>query len=687
MPKIDNYGSFDGDSSGAHYRGTAMACPECASCDYYFYERGNSHPYACMNATMTESIAAQKSDGRIRYDKCKAYEPKKAGQASASANARIRESSGPNGPTMKEWGGNVMDMAGMSNKGPSMGQWAGKQLDNAGLGLVTSAAGLAAKGIAAGINALQDSEEDKAQRVNDMWEKFNKANFSDTQSTIKGISRLFGVFDDAYSYGNDSVYLENRQEIADAALSKIEQGIAILRGPEGDSKKADEFQIKLQKTKLKKLEIKPDTGIFESTDEKAVAYNRNITIINSVSFEGGSKLAVKSLDSLFKIAGSLFGLLGDGKLLQSYEKRKLCDSAALKIREGIETLRQDSGFDQKKTVDYETDLQKMLANRNGIKPGEGEEFDQRYMQDLIDNVLLDYGAIVIAAGVDSLLSISGKGKDIYSNKRRKLYDTAAVKIRQGIELLRQDSGFEQKKITGYEKDLEKLLVHRNEIKLAQDEEFDEDYAQNLIDNVLLDYGDAVIVSGIDSLFSLQGDFFSFIGKGKEIFSEPKRKLCDGAIGKIRGGIELLKKEPGFDEKKLAKYESELAEFQQKRDGIQKSMSEKNAEKNAEIKRQYAEQGEKMKQEFSAIGGQFKDAFSKNLGGLGSIFGKKDSAADGEEKTAGGMADKLKQGLGGIGGILGKKETTADDEGKESEGMADKLKQGLGGLGGLFGKKK
>ena len=581
-------------------------------------------------------------------------------------------------------GGGGSSSAGIfgSGGGPTMGQAGEKMLNDAGLGLAVGGAKLAAAGVGALIEAAKDTEEDKALRVQAMWDEYNKANFSDTRSVIKGINRLFSVFNDVHLAANDWVYLENREKIADACLVKIEEGIKILRGPEGDAKKADDFQVKLQKAKVKRLEIKRDLGFFETADHKADEYNKNMTIISTVSFEGGSKLVTKSLDSLFKIGGSVFGIIGGGKGLSSGDKHRLCNAAIQKINEGIGILQQDTDFDAKKTSDYEADLEKLLVNMNGIKLGQGEEFDASFAQELMKNISFEYSSAVTAAGIaaliwirDQLFSFTGKGKEIYSGPKRRICDEAISKIHQGITLLKNDTGFDPKKISDYEADFGKLLVNRNTIKNGDDEDFDEDFAQGIIDNILLEHNSDVIAAGVNTLFWIKDELFSLMGSGKEIYSEPKRKICDNAIAKIQQGIDLLKNDTAFDAKKLSKYESDLADFKDKRENIKKSATEKREEDIAKAK-------EQAKEQLSAAGNQFKDAFGgigKSLGGsfggagkgLGGLFGGKkgggaeETSADApaKEETAEKADEKPKGGFGGLGGKMG------------------------GGLGGLFGKKK
>jgi hypothetical protein len=550
-----------------------------------------------------------------------------------------------------------------------------RAMDKAGLGLAVSGAKVLGGLVKGAADVLKDSEEDKARRVASMWENFNKADFSNTKLTIKGIDRLFGVFNDAYQYSNDLVRYENRREIAAAALAKIGEGIERLRNaPDGDPKKLDELQIKLQKTKLKQLEIKPDTGIFDSEDSDVTAYNRNITIINTVSFEGGALLIAKSLDSLFKIGDSLFSLIGDGKEIESDDKRKLCDAAITKIQAGIELLKQDAQFDAKKTAAFEEALEKLRANRNSIKAVQDGEYDAKAAMAVVSGASLEGGVKVVSSALDSLFkvcdslfSIMGNGKKFASFDKRKLCNAAIPKIQEGIELLKQNAQFDGKKLAAYEAGLAALLVNRNGIQAAE-EAFDEKTAQGIIDNVSLEGNSAFITAGIDALFSIKDAMFSLLGHGKEIYAEPKRQICDAAIAKIRDGIEALRGDSAFDVKKLAKYEDGLADFQQKRDTIKKVGAEKQAEQMDAIKQQFAGAGNQMKD-------QLKGAFGGILGG--------------------GSKGGLGGGLGALGGMFGKKDKE-EETGTEAQPEADaenKLKQGLGGLvgglgkGGLFGKKK
>ncbi|WP_461255083.1 hypothetical protein [Treponema sp. R80B11-R83G3] len=390
----------------------------------------------------------------------------------------------------KSDGGKIFEGAGQILRSASNDRsLSGDELIGGGLKIAGGLGKLAVKGVAKGIKYAAEkekrAEEEEARRtIENSWEIINNVTFSNTKETINEIENLFDVFSTIYASSDDTIGFENKEAIADACLVKLEEGIGLLRGaPDKDAKKVDEFQIELQKSKLDRLNIK---NYDEPEDAKAAFYNKNITIINSVSFDGGIKLVMKSLDSLLSIKNSLFSFmslfpikssffssvtmfpiksrifsfLSGGNGITSYQKRALCDLAIEKIEQGINLYKNDPNHDSIKLAKYEARLEDFRINRNGITFSIDQKFDAETGKNIISNISLDGSSAFIEAGIEAILSVKnalfnifGSGKKISSADKKEISNSAIEKMECGITALKKNPVYNVKKLAKYEKEL------------------------------------------------------------------------------------------------------------------------------------------------------------------------------------------------------------------------------------------
>lgn len=320
--------------------------------------------------------------------------------------------------------------------------------------------------------------------VQNSWETLSDVTFSDKNQTIKEIDNLFEIFSEVYSPSNENVGIEDRGMIADACLLKLEEGIGLFRGArDSDVRKADEFQIKLQKCKINRLKIKDHSS---SEGAKAVFYNKNMTILNSVSLDGGTKLVTKSIDLLLSIKNSLFSFmyfipvkssffssvtkfplniglfsfLSGANGIASDQKRALCDSAIEKIEQGINLYKNDPNRDEGKLAKFEAGLEEFRIYRNGITFTIGQNYNAEIVKNILNNISLDGGSAFVEAGMDAVLSVKnalfgkfGSGKKIPWADKKEISGSAIEKMEIGITALKKDPIFNAKKLAKYEKEL------------------------------------------------------------------------------------------------------------------------------------------------------------------------------------------------------------------------------------------
>ena len=441
------------------------------------YRKGKMNVAEGMNASMGYKSKAKSDGGKVLEG---------AGQILRNvSNSRSLSADELVGGGLKIAGG----LGGLAIKGGGLALKAAAKGGGLALKAAAKGGGLAIKAAVKGIKDASKKEEEEEKEeyrimVQDSWEVINNVTFSNTKQTIKEIDNLFDIFYMVYYASNDNIELENREAIADACLLKLEEGIVLFRdASDSDVKKVDEFQIKLQKYKIDRLEIK---GYSESEDIKAAFYNKNKTIINSVSFDGGAKLVKKSLDSLFSIKKSLFSFMSfvpikssffslvtmfpiksrlfsfmsGGKGITSDQKRALCDSAIEKIEQGIIVYKNDPNRDTVKLAKYEAGLEEFRINRNGITFSLDQKFDAETGNNILSNISLNGSSAFIEAGLDALVSVKnalfgilGSGKKIPSVDKKTISDSAIEKMECGVTALKNNPTYNVKKLAKYEKEL------------------------------------------------------------------------------------------------------------------------------------------------------------------------------------------------------------------------------------------
>jgi hypothetical protein len=389
----------------------------------------------------------------------------------------------------KSDGGKVFEGAGQILRNVSgSGSLSADELVGGGAKIVGGVVGGVVKGAAKGIKyASEKVEELERQRIEamiqDSWEAISNVTFSNTKQTIEEIDDLLDIFSTVYHYSNDTMGLENREAIADACLTKLEEGIGAYRNaPDRDAKKADAFQIELQECKLNRLQIK---DYSEAGDVKAAFYNKNITIINSVSFDGSTKLVIKSLDSLFSIKSALFSFMSlvpiksplfsflSGKGITSDQKLFLCNSAIEKIEQGVTAYKNDPYHDAVKLAKYEAALGEFRISRNGIIFSLGQKLDAEAVKNIVNNISLNGSSAFIEAGMEALIIVKyalfvmfSPGKKIPSADKKEISDAAIEKMECGITALKNDPVYKVKKLAKYEKELAGFREKRETIRGA-----------------------------------------------------------------------------------------------------------------------------------------------------------------------------------------------------------------------------
>jgi len=278
-------------------------CPECSGALYD--ESFGDTPYTCKLLGNDGNSAAFGNPNAPII--CRDYRKGKMTLAEGM-NARLGFKS-----KAKSDGGKVFEGAGQILRSASNDRpLSADELVGGGVKIVAGVGGLVVKGIAKGIKYAEQKEREAAEKaarllIENSWETINNASFSNTKKTTDEIEELFNIFDRIYYASYETVGLENKEAIADACLKKLDEGIGVYHDAfDSNAIKKDEFQIKLQKSKIKRLDIK-DYSVSE--DAKAVFYNKNMTILNSVSLDGGTKLVTKSLDLLLSIKSSLFSFM------------------------------------------------------------------------------------------------------------------------------------------------------------------------------------------------------------------------------------------------------------------------------------------------------------------------------------------------------------------------------------------
>jgi hypothetical protein len=166
-------------------------------------------------------------------------------------------------------------------------------------------------------------------------------------------------------------------------------------------------------------------------------------------------------------------------------------------------------------------------------------------------------------------------------------------IENGIGILREDAGFDRAKLDKLRIKLQESRVQWAGIKTTGEQmgetiksgfssafgggdgtgaPIETDKHRILVSCVSFDGGKKLVTWGVDELFKIEKFLFSFLGAGKAMFSTQKRELSGAAIQKIEEGIAALKK-LGYDARKIAGYEANLAKFRKERDNIKKTKQE------------------------------------------------------------------------------------------------------------------
>jgi hypothetical protein len=415
------------------------------------------------------------------------------------------------------------------------------------------------------------TDADRARYAQESIENINSVKFKGKLSAFFGFNKLKDEFSSIMNYQDNKMPPDTKMQLADMVISNMGMGVGFLQSiPNGSPKQLLSAQKLLYKTQVGRAALH---GKMNIADEE---YNKNNAIIDNAVMDSNSAFTSHCLDTLFQVKSSLFGLMGEGKVIPASGKCSLSAGAMQKITEGIASLKQDAGFNQKKIAQYEAELENFRIERNGITCSKDEEFNAAVGRTVVSNVSLNGSSKFIEAGLSALLSVKSA-------------------------------------------------------------------------------------------------LFGVFGAGKSIFSGEKKEICDAAIQKLREGIELLKKDAGFDAKKLAKLQENLADFETKAQTIKKTDEEKAAEKKAEQAEKDRQEAESLKKELADIGNEFKDV-GKEIKDIGNDF--KD------------VGNTLKDAFSFQSG--GKEKQAVEDVKKEAGKVGGQLKDAFGGvgkgLGGLFGKK-
>jgi chromosome segregation ATPase len=228
-------------------------------------------------------------------------------------------------------------------------------------GLVLGAAGLAIAGVGKlakfGVQTVREMKEEAArERERIRIETINQINsitFDDIDATEKGVASLFKVFNSIFSGDAYNLEIGIKKELADVVLQKLIDGVHILRNDSHyDIKKLEKLQARLQKARIKRLEITSFGEDIGNMFTNRSAFNQIMAAVEGVYLDGSQKFIVKEVDSLFKAMNSFLGLTGKGVPLKLALKRELAGAGFEKIQTGITAL-QDSNLDANKISKYQ----------------------------------------------------------------------------------------------------------------------------------------------------------------------------------------------------------------------------------------------------------------------------------------------------------------------------------------------
>jgi len=322
------------------YYGKNYAVSECENCRKLLVESGTvggfNYNYQCKGST--SSAGARLGEGKS-VTKCEDFMPVTAD------NPRI--GTGSIKGALKN---DIEDMGG-----------------GAIIGAV-KVAGFVGKGaVALGRAAKRLAILMKEKKLKETYSQLSSISFDGEKNIINGLKKLFEIFN-VTALGNVSGFkVEDRWDIADLALIKIEEGIRCLRDTGDENlKKVDDFQMKYQKSMMQRLEIQTMSGQvvdeFKNYFTGDKELKKCMTLVECISFASSKKLIVKSIDSLFSVVKSI------PKCKAKLEDRKNAMEGVIeRIQEGIAEL-QTLGFDQKKLEKYESNLKKLQNQHENLKP-------------------------------------------------------------------------------------------------------------------------------------------------------------------------------------------------------------------------------------------------------------------------------------------------------------------------------
>ena len=219
----------------------------------------------------------------------------------------------------------------------------------------------------------EDARREKQERLNKKYNQLFAVSFDGEKNTIKGIDTLFKIYK-SVSETSSEFDIDDRQDVADIALGKIEEGINKLRTFEGVSiSSVDDFLIKFQKAKVNRLELlTTGQSLAKEFDfSSGPELKKNWIILGSVSFAGSEKLIVKMLESIYKALNDI------SKSMAKHDKKIEFSDAGFKLyRKGIAEL-QKRGYPQKKISDLENDMKKVEKRYEDLRIAEKKFADEK----------------------------------------------------------------------------------------------------------------------------------------------------------------------------------------------------------------------------------------------------------------------------------------------------------------------